>query len=133
MGLNNTRPFQLNDGSTNEIKCSEVIKSGFSEAISIRHLISFVKALFELIICILKSCQKCPGRFDVIFISLEDLIFEEFDDFTYFSVTGLDTMNQPEETVRFDKSTIISDFINENSRWIQAKNSIIRAQKMSEF
>ena len=39
MGLNNTRPFKSNDGSTNEIKCLEVIKSGFSEAISIRHLI----------------------------------------------------------------------------------------------
>ena len=39
MGLNNTRPFKSNDGSTNDIKCSEVIKSGFSAAISIRHLI----------------------------------------------------------------------------------------------
>ena len=129
MGLNNTRPFQLNDGSTNEIKCSEVIKSGFSEAISIR-LIQLCRNIicFELIVCIRESCQKCPGQFDMIFIWLEDLFFEEFDDSTYFTVTGIDMMNQPEETIRFDKSTIMSDFINENSRWIQAKNQTIRIQ-----
>ena len=64
----------------------------------------------------------------MIFIFLEDLIFEEFDDSTYFSATSIDMMNQPEETIRFDKRTIISDFINENSRWIQAKNQTIRVQ-----
>ena len=64
----------------------------------------------------------------MIFISLEDLIFEEFGDLTYISVTSIDIMNQPETTIRFDKSTIISDFINDDSRWIQAKNQTIRVQ-----
>ena len=64
----------------------------------------------------------------MIFIWLEDLFFEEFDDSTYFTVTSINMMNQPEETIRFDKSTIMSDFINENSRWIQAKNQTIRIQ-----
>ena len=58
----------------------------------------------------------------MIFISLDDLIFEEFDDSTSFSVTPIDAMNQLEETTRFDKNTITSDYINENSTWIQAKD-----------
>ena len=74
---------------------------------------------------VFESCQKCPANFDMIFISLEELIFKEFDDSTYLSVTGIDAKNQPEETIRFDKNTIITDYINENSRWIQAKNPII--------
>ena len=78
-----------------------------------------------MIVGIRESFEKCPGQFDMLFISLEDLIFEEFDDFTYFSVTGIDMMNQPEETIKFDKNTIISDYINDNSSWIQAKNQKI--------
>ena len=49
IGLNNTRPFKSNDGSINERKCSEVIKSGFSNAIK-SHLSNYFlsKTLFVL-------------------------------------------------------------------------------------
>ena len=58
----------------------------------------------------------------MIFISLGDLIFEEFDDSTSFSVSVLNAMDQPEKTIRFDKNTNVSDYINENSTWIQVKD-----------
>ena len=59
----------------------------------------------------------------MIFISLDDLAADEFDNSTYISVIGINTMNQPEETIRLDRNTIGSGNINENSRWIQDKNS----------
>ena len=52
------------------------------------------------------------------FISIKDLKIEPIDEFTYFSITPIDIMHQPEETIRFDKNSII-----ENGKWIQIRFS----------
>ena len=57
------------------------------------------------------------------FISINDLNIEPTDESTHFSITPIDIMHQPEETMRFDKNTII-----ENRKWIQIrfrKNTIM--------
>ena len=48
------------------------------------------------------------------FISITDLLIEPTDDSTYFAITPIDTMFQPEETMRFDKNSLI-----EYGKWIQ--------------
>ena len=48
------------------------------------------------------------------FITITDLNIEPTDDSTYFSITPTDLMHQPEQTMRFDKNTII-----EYRKWIQ--------------
>ena len=50
------------------------------------------------------------------FISINDLNIEPTDESTHFSITPIDIMHQPEETMRFDKNTII-----ENGKWIQIR------------
>ena len=50
------------------------------------------------------------------FISINDLNIEPTDESTHFSITPIDIMHQPEETMRFDKNTII-----ENEKWIQIR------------
>ena len=50
------------------------------------------------------------------FISITDLLIEPTDDSTYFAITPIDTMFQPEETIRFDKDSFI-----EYGEWIQAR------------
>ena len=50
------------------------------------------------------------------FVSIIELNIEPTDDSTYFSITPIDTMNRPEETMKFDKNTIF-----ENGKWIQAR------------
>ena len=53
------------------------------------------------------------------FISIKDLNIEATDDSTYFSITTIDLKHQPEETLRFDKNTLI-----EYGKWIQVRFSI---------
>ena len=48
------------------------------------------------------------------FISVLDLNIEETDDSTYFSVTSMDAMENPEESLRFDHN---SNY--EYGKWIQ--------------
>ena len=48
------------------------------------------------------------------FISITDLLIEPTDDSTYFAITPIDIMFQPEETMRFDKNSLI-----EYGKWIQ--------------
>ena len=50
------------------------------------------------------------------FISITDLLIEPTDDSTYFAITPIDDMFQPEKTMRFDKNTPI-----EYGRWIQLR------------
>ena len=50
------------------------------------------------------------------FVLITDLNIDPTDDSTYFAITPIDTMFQPEETMRFDKNTPI-----EYGRWIQAR------------
>ena len=50
------------------------------------------------------------------FVSIIELSIEQTDYSTYFSITPIDTMNRPEETMRFDKHTIF-----EYGKWIQAR------------
>ena len=50
------------------------------------------------------------------FISVLDLNIEETDDSTYFSVTSMDAMENPEERLRFDHN---SNY--EYGKWIQVR------------
>ena len=52
------------------------------------------------------------------FISILDLNIEETDDSTYFSVTSMDAMNNPEESLRFDHNKNY-----EYGKWIQARDA----------
>ena len=48
------------------------------------------------------------------FISINDLNIEPTDESTHLSITPIDIMHKAEETMRFDKNTII-----DNGKWIQ--------------
>ena len=48
------------------------------------------------------------------FVSITDFNIDPTDDSTYFAITPIDNMFQPEKTLRFDKNTPI-----EYGRWIQ--------------
>ena len=52
------------------------------------------------------------------FISITDLNIEQTDDSTYLAITSIDVMLQPQETMRFDKNTLI-----EYGKWIQVRFS----------
>ena len=56
--------------------------------------------------------EKCYGY--VIFIRIKDLNIDENDGDNYFSITLIDEMAKPEETIRFYKSTHYA-----NRNWIQ--------------
>ena len=55
------------------------------------------------------------------FISVLDLNIEESDDSTYFSVTSMDAMENPEESLRFDHN---SNY--EYGKWIQARDAKLK-------
>ena len=61
--------------------------------------------------------KKCRSTFTVMFISITDLIIPDNDNSTYFSVSIIDAMQEPGETLKFDKNNI-DDF----GQWIQARN-----------
>ena len=50
------------------------------------------------------------------FISITDLNIEPTDDSTYLTITSIDAMFQHQETMRFDKNTLI-----EYGKWIQVR------------
>ena len=52
------------------------------------------------------------------FFSVLDLNIEETDDSTYFSVTSMDALENPEESLRFDHN---SNY--EYGKWIQVRDS----------
>ena len=54
----------------------------------------------------------------IMFFSITDLNIEPTDDSTYLAITSIDVMLQPEETMRFDKDTLI-----EYGKWIQVRFS----------
>ena len=62
-----------------------------------------------------QSFSKCAADFNVMFISIQYL---NTDDDSTFSIIMIDPMQQPEKTLKFDKSTI-SDY----QKWIQVRNS----------
>ena len=53
------------------------------------------------------------------FISILDLNVEKTDDLTYFSVTLMDAMGNPEETLRFDHNST-----HEYGKWTQVRNAM---------
>ena len=53
------------------------------------------------------------------FISILDLNVEKADDLTYFSVTSMDAMDNPEETLRFDHNSN-----HEYGKWTQVRNAM---------
>ena len=61
--------------------------------------------------------KKCRSTFTVMFISITDLNIPDNDNSTYFSVSIIDAMQEPGETLKFDKNNI-DDF----GRWIQARD-----------
>ena len=50
------------------------------------------------------------------FVLIKDLNIDPTDDSTYFAITPIDNMFQPEQTMRFDKNTPI-----EYGKWIQVR------------
>lgn len=52
------------------------------------------------------------------FVLITDLNIHPTDDSTYFAITPIDNMFQPEKTMRFDKNILI-----EYERWIQVRFS----------
>ena len=62
-----------------------------------------------------QSFSKCTDDFNVMFISIQYL---NTDDDSTFSIIMIDPMQQPEKTLKFDKSTI-----SDNQKWIQVRNS----------
>ena len=64
-----------------------------------------------------KSFWKCNADFNVMFISIKDFNTGKDSDST-FSIIMIDPMQQPEETLKYDKNTNLN-----YQKWIQVRNS----------
>ena len=68
---------------------------------------------------------KCRSTFAVMFISITDFKISNDDDSTYFSIAVIDSMEEPGETLKFDKNSVDLD------GWIQVRDQRTTERRLS--